>query len=56
MRHMGSQHLLVICNFTAATQTRHFAELPADAHLLISNYDEDHQDVLRAYEAKVYQF
>ncbi|MQC05676.1 alpha-glucosidase C-terminal domain-containing protein, partial [Limosilactobacillus reuteri] len=56
VRHMGSQHLLVICNFTAATQTRHFAELPADAHLLISNYDEDHQDVLRAYEAKVYQF
>ncbi|WP_434433356.1 glycoside hydrolase family 13 protein [Lactiplantibacillus paraplantarum] len=56
MRHAGSQHLLVICNFTAATQTRHFEVLPADAHLLISNYDEDQQDVLRAYEAKVYQF
>jgi oligo-1,6-glucosidase/alpha-glucosidase len=56
MRQAGDQHLLVICNFTDATQTRHFAELPATAKLLLSNYDEDHQDVLRAYEAKVYQF
>ncbi|MFB9768503.1 glycoside hydrolase family 13 protein [Lactiplantibacillus modestisalitolerans] len=56
LRSNHQQHLLVICNFTAATQTRHFSELPATATLLISNYDDDRGDVLRAYEAKVYQF
>lgn len=56
LRTAGTERLLVICNFTAATQTRHFSQLPATAKLLISNYADDQGDALRAYEAKVYQF
>lgn len=55
-RHDGHQTLLVICNFTAETQSRHFEQRPPAAPLLISNYDDDQGDVLRAYEAKVYLF
>lgn len=55
-RQTDDQTLLVICNFTPETQTRHFEQLPADARLLISNYDDDHGDTLRAYEAKVYYY
>ena len=55
-RHRGDQTLLVICNFTAETQTRQFTALPTNAKLLISNYEDDHGNTLRAYEAKVYQY
>lgn len=56
LRQDAGQTLLVICNFTATTQTRHFDQLLTDAKQLISNYTDDAGDQLRPYEAKVYQF
>ena len=47
--------LFVIVNFTKKQLTRQY-ELPDEKKLLISNYDDDLQDELRPYEAKVYQF
>jgi len=56
LRQDKAETLLVICNFTEKSQTRHFDQLPTDAKLLISNYADDTGDELRPYEAKVYQF
>ncbi|MFC6295622.1 alpha-glucosidase [Lactiplantibacillus daoliensis] len=56
LRQDKAETLLVICNFTEKSQTRHFDQLPTDAKLLISNYADDAGDELRPYEAKVYQF
>ncbi|BDZ29705.1 alpha-glucosidase [Lactiplantibacillus sp. WILCCON 0030] len=56
LRQDDQQTLLVVCNFTAMAQTRHFAQLPAQAKLVISNYADDRGDQLRPYEAKVYEF
>lgn len=56
LRQDKAETLLVICNFTEKSQTRHFDQVPTDAKLLISNYADDAGDELRPYEAKVYQF
>ena len=47
--------LLIILNYGKEEQNRHY-ELPEGAKLLVSNYGDDKGDLLRAYEAKVYQF
>ena len=47
--------LLVILNYTDETVNRHY-NVPADAKLLISNYEDDQNGTIRPYEAKVYQY
>lgn len=47
--------LFVILNYTDKTTERHY-DIPSDAKLLISNYEDDQHDTIRPYEAKVYQF
>ena len=47
--------LLVILNYTDETVNRHY-NVPANAKLLISNYEDDQNDTIRPYEAKVYQY
>lgn len=56
LRVTGDQRLLVVCNFTDQVQQRDYADLPTDAALLISNYEDDQRAVLRPYEAKIYEF
>ncbi len=47
--------LLVILNYTEKKLSRSY-KVPDNAKLLISNYSDDLGDILRPYEAKVYQF
>ena len=49
------EELLVINNFTSDTLTRDY-QVPENATVLISNYDDDAATTLRPYEAKVYRF
>jgi len=56
LRTAGSQHLLVIGNFTAHDQVRDYPVLPTTAKRLIGNYADDQGATLRPYEAKIYQF
>lgn len=55
LRQNADTTLLVILNYTDQGLTRHY-DVPSDAKLLISNYADDAGDVLRPYEAKVYQY
>ena len=55
LRQNSDTTLLVILNYTDQGLTRHY-DVPSDAKLLISNYADDAGDVLRPYEAKVYQY
>ncbi|KRM09572.1 alpha-glucosidase [Paucilactobacillus suebicus] len=47
--------LFIIINFSDKQLERHY-ELPDAKKIIISNYDDDKNDELRPYEAKVYQF
>lgn len=53
-RHYNGQSLLVISNFTDKEVTRDYGQ--TKGKLLISNYNDDLGNQLRAYESKVYQF
>ena len=55
LRQNADTTLLVILNYTDQGLTRHY-DVPSNAQLLISNYADDAGDVLRPYEAKVYQY
>ncbi|CAJ1177314.1 alpha,alpha-phosphotrehalase [Companilactobacillus paralimentarius] len=47
--------LLVVLNYTDKKLERHY-DVPEDAKILISNYADSQGNILRPYEAKVYQF
>ncbi|MDF7637170.1 alpha,alpha-phosphotrehalase [Leuconostocaceae bacterium ESL0958] len=49
------EELLVINNFNDETLVREY-ELPDNASLLISNYDDDQGKTLRPFESKVYRY
>ncbi|WP_127848529.1 glycoside hydrolase family 13 protein [Lacticaseibacillus hulanensis] len=51
-RRLDDQTLLVVANFTAATQERPVAR--SNGQLLLSNYDTDAGAILRGFEVKVY--
>ena len=55
LRQNDQATLLVILNYTNKTLERHY-DVPENASLLISNYEDDAGDTIRPYEAKVYQF
>lgn len=55
LRQNDDTTLLVITNYTDKKLERHY-DVPTDAKLLISNYEDDAGDTIRPYEAKVYQF
>lgn len=55
LRQNDDTTLLVITNYTDQTLQRHY-DVPDNAQVLISNYDDDAGDTIRPYEAKVYQF
>lgn len=50
-----SEQLLIICNYTSKQQERIY-DVPENAELLISNYDDDAKSKLRPFEAKVYHY
>ncbi|MCC7667780.1 glycoside hydrolase family 13 protein [Liquorilactobacillus satsumensis] len=54
-RQYEGKTLLVISNFTSHKVTRSYAT-PSAKKLLLSNYQDDHEDVLRPYEAKAYVY
>ncbi|CAH1854259.1 glycoside hydrolase family 13 protein [Convivina praedatoris] len=51
----ADEELLIINNFTNETITRDY-QVPANATILIGNYEDDAKSTLRPYEAKVYHF
>ncbi|KRK61793.1 trehalose-6-phosphate hydrolase [Companilactobacillus farciminis KCTC 3681 = DSM 20184] len=53
-RHYNGETLLVISNFTSEDLSRDYGQ--NDGELLISNYKDDKDTELRAYESKVYLF
>lgn len=54
IRHGKSQKLLVICNFYAETLECPLQEMWDKGELLISNYEDLENSVLRPYEARIY--
>lgn len=56
IRKLEGKSILVIANFSANKVIRKYTYLNTNNKLLISNYDDDKEDVLRPYEAKVYYF
>lgn len=56
IRKLEGKSILVIANFSANKVIRKYTDLNTNNKLLISNYDDDEEDVLRPYEAKVYYF
>lgn len=56
IRKLEGKSILVIANFSANKVIRKYTDLNTNNKLLISNYDDDKEDTLRPYEAKVYYF
>ena len=54
VRENEREKLLVILNFTDQALVRDY-DVPENSELLISNYDDDKNIILRPYEAKVYR-
>lgn len=58
-RMLGTQRLMVLCNFTekeVAIPAEVTEQIPADAKLLIGNYSKQKEEMLQAYEARVYAY
>ena len=58
-RMFGTQRLMVLCNFTekeVPIPAEVTEQIPADAQLLIGNYPEQKEEMLQAYEARVYTY
>ena len=58
-RMLGTQRLMVLCNFTekeVAIPQEVTEQIPADAKLLIGNYSKQKEEMLQAYEARVYAY
>ena len=58
-RMLGTQRLMVLCNFTekeVPIPAEVTEQIPADAQLLIGNYPEQKEEMLQAYEARVYTY
>ena len=58
-RMLGTQRLMVLCNFTekeVAIPQEVTEQIPADAQLLIGNYSKQKEEMLQAYEARVYAY
>lgn len=58
-RMLGTQRLMVLCNFTekeVAIPAEVTEQIPADAQLLIGNYSKQKEEMLQAYEARVYAY
>ena len=58
-RMLGTQRLMVLCNFTEKEVSIPAAvteQIPADAQLLIGNYSKQKEEMLQAYEARVYAY
>ena len=58
-RMLGTQRLMVLCNFTekeVSIPAEVTEQIPADAQLLIGNYSKQKEEVLQAYEARVYAY
>ena len=58
-RMLGTQRLMVLCNFTekeVPIPAEVTEQIPADAQLLIGNYPEQKEEMLQAYEARVYAY
>ena len=50
---------MVLCNFTekeVAIPAEVTEQIPADAKLLIGNYSKQKEEMLQAYEARVYAY
>lgn len=58
-RMLGTQRLMVLCNFTekeVSIPQEVTEQIPADAKLLIGNYSKQKEEMLQAYEARVYAY
>lgn len=58
-RMLGTQRLMVLCNFTekeVSIPAEVTEQIPADAQLLIGNYSKQKEEMLQAYEARVYAY
>ena len=58
-RMLGTQRLMVLCNFTekeVAIPQEVTEQIPADVKLLIGNYSKQKEEMLQAYEARVYAY
>ena len=58
-RMLGTQRLMVLCNFTGkevSIPQEVTEQIPADAKLLIGNYSKQKEEMLQAYEARVYAY
>ena len=58
-RMLGTQRLMVLCNFTekeVSIPAEVTEQIPADAKLLIGNYSKQKEEMLQAYEARVYAY
>lgn len=58
-RMLGTQRLMVLCNFTekeVAIPQEVTEQISADAKLLIGNYSKQKEEMLQAYEARVYAY
>ena len=58
-RMLGTQRLKVLCNFTGKEVSfpqEVTEQIPADAKLLIGNYSKQKEEMLQAYEARVYAY
>ena len=58
-RTWNNEQLMVLCNFTdkdVVIPAAVMAQIPADAKLLIGNYSKQKEEVLQAYEARVYAY
>ena len=58
-RMLGTQRLMVLCNFTekeVSIPAEVTEQILADAQLLIGNYSKQKEEMLQAYEARVYAY
>lgn len=58
-RMLGTQRLMVLCNFTekeVSIPQEVTEQMPTDAKLLIGNYSKQKEEMLQAYEARVYAY
>ena len=58
-RMLGTQRLMVLCNFTekeVSIPAEVTEQIPAGAKLLIGNYSKQKEEMLQAYEARVYAY
>ena len=58
-RMLGTQRLMVLCNFTekeVSIPAEVTEQIPADAKRLIGNYSKQKEEMLQAYEARVYAY